>query len=54
MPERFALDFEKPIIDLEKKIAEMKILSGSSQIELEDAPFLKEHLLDYSILLFLR
>ena len=36
MAERFALDFEKPIIDLEKKIAEMKALSGSSQIELDD------------------
>lgn len=36
MPERIALDFEKPIIDLEKKIDEMKALSGSSQIELDD------------------
>ncbi len=36
MAERFTLDFEKSIIDLEKKIAEMKILSGSSQIELDD------------------
>jgi acetyl-CoA carboxylase carboxyl transferase subunit alpha len=36
MPERIALDFEKPIIDLEKKIGEMKALSGSSKIELDD------------------
>ena len=36
MAERFALDFERPIIDLEKKIAEMKALSGSNQIELDD------------------
>ncbi len=36
MNERFALDFEKPIIELEKKIEEMKIISGSSEIELED------------------
>src|SRR5512137_2703343 len=36
MPESFALDFEKPILDLEKKIAEMKTLSGNSQIELDD------------------
>ena len=36
MAERFALDFEKPIIDLEKKINEMKALSGSSQIEIDD------------------
>jgi len=36
MPEGFALDFEKPIIDLEKKIAEMKALSGSSHIEMDD------------------
>jgi len=36
MPERFALEFERPIIDLEKKIAEMRALSGSSQIELDD------------------
>ncbi|HEX7345049.1 MAG TPA: carboxyl transferase domain-containing protein, partial [bacterium] len=36
MPEGFALDFEKPILDLEKKIAEMKALSGSSHMELDD------------------
>jgi acetyl-CoA carboxylase carboxyl transferase subunit alpha len=36
MPEGFALDFERPILDLEKKIAEMKALSGSSHIELDD------------------
>ncbi|HDH57979.1 MAG TPA: acetyl-CoA carboxylase carboxyltransferase subunit alpha [Bacteroidetes bacterium] len=36
MAERFALDFEKPIIDLEKKISEMRALSGSSQLELDD------------------
>lgn len=36
MAERSALDFEKPIVDLEKKIAEMKALSGSSHIELDD------------------
>lgn len=36
MAERIALDFEKPIIDLEKKIDEMKALSGSSKIELDD------------------
>jgi len=36
MPEGFALDFERPILELEKKIAEMKALSGSSRIELDD------------------
>ncbi|TKJ38391.1 acetyl-CoA carboxylase carboxyl transferase subunit alpha [candidate division LCP-89 bacterium B3_LCP] len=36
MPDRLALDFEKPIIELEKKIDEMKALSGSSKIELDD------------------
>ncbi|MBU0519665.1 acetyl-CoA carboxylase carboxyltransferase subunit alpha [bacterium] len=39
MPERIALEFERPIIDLEKKIAEMRALSGSSQIELDDEIF---------------
>ncbi len=34
MAEISTLDFEKPIADLEKKIAEMKALSGSSNIEL--------------------
>ncbi|MCX6641024.1 MAG: acetyl-CoA carboxylase carboxyltransferase subunit alpha [bacterium] len=36
MHERVALDFEKPILDLEKKIAEMKALSGTSQLGLDD------------------
>jgi acetyl-CoA carboxylase carboxyl transferase subunit alpha len=36
MAEPYALDFEKPILDLEKKITEMRALSGSSKIELED------------------
>lgn len=36
MAERFALDFEKPIIDLEKKIEEMKALSGNSHLGLDD------------------
>ncbi len=36
MAEPFALDFEKPILDLEKKIAEMRTLSGSSKIEMDD------------------
>jgi acetyl-CoA carboxylase carboxyl transferase subunit alpha len=36
MPEPYALEFEKPILDLEKKITEMRTLSGSSKIELED------------------
>jgi acetyl-CoA carboxylase carboxyl transferase subunit alpha len=36
MPEGFALDFERPILEMEKKIAEMKALSGSSRIELDD------------------
>lgn len=36
MAERFALDFEKPIIDLERKISEMQALSGSSQLGLDD------------------
>jgi acetyl-CoA carboxylase carboxyl transferase subunit alpha len=35
MHERYALDFERPILDLEKKIAEMKALSGSSRLGLE-------------------
>ncbi len=36
MAERFALDFEKPILELERKIEEMKALSGDSRIELDD------------------
>ncbi|MFH1862814.1 MAG: acetyl-CoA carboxylase carboxyltransferase subunit alpha [bacterium] len=36
MADLFVLEFEKPIADLEKKIAEMKTLSGSSHLELSD------------------
>ncbi|RJP74067.1 MAG: acetyl-CoA carboxylase carboxyltransferase subunit alpha [Candidatus Zixiibacteriota bacterium] len=36
MAEMFALEFERPILDLEKKIKEMKLLSGNSKMELDD------------------
>ncbi len=32
----FMLDFERPIVELEKKITEMKILSADENVELED------------------
>lgn len=36
MAEPFTLDFEKPIVELEKKISEMKLLSGIGRLELDD------------------